>query len=60
MDINIIRETVTVLSFIIFMGILIWAYARGSKRGFDEAARIPFDEPDEFDARPQNRARGDK
>jgi cytochrome c oxidase cbb3-type subunit 4 len=56
MDINIVREAVTVLSFIIFMGILLWAYSKGSKRGFDEAARIPFEEHDEF----AEHARGDK
>jgi cytochrome c oxidase cbb3-type subunit 4 len=56
MDINIIREAVTVVSFIIFMGILLWAYGKGSKRGFDEAARIPFEENDEF----ADQARGEK
>jgi cytochrome c oxidase cbb3-type subunit 4 len=56
MDINLVRETVTVLSFIIFMGILLWAYGKGSQRGFEEAARIPFEEPDEFG----EPARGDK
>ena len=56
MDINIIREAVTVVSFIIFMGILLWAYGKSSKRGFDEAARIPFEENDEF----ADPARGEK
>ena len=56
MDINIVREAITVISFLLFMGILIWAYGNGSKRGFDEAARIPFEEDEE----PGDHARGGK
>ena len=55
MDINIVREAVTVISFIIFMGILVWAYGKGSKRNFDEAAMIPFEEHDELDERARGR-----
>jgi cytochrome c oxidase cbb3-type subunit 4 len=56
MDINIVREAVTVISFIIFIGILAWAYGKGSKPGFDQAAMIPFEEDDE----PAGHTRGTK
>ena len=56
MDINIVREAVTVISFIIFMGILLWAYGTGSKRGFDQAAMIPCEE----DNAPDDHSRGAK
>jgi cytochrome c oxidase cbb3-type subunit 4 len=56
MDINIIREAITVISFIIFVGILAWAYGKGSKRGFDQAALIPFQESDD----PAEHAKGEK
>ena len=39
----------TVLTFLAFLGIVAWAYSRGSKRAFDEAANAPFALPDESD-----------
>ncbi|MFO1352402.1 MAG: cbb3-type cytochrome c oxidase subunit 3 [Gammaproteobacteria bacterium] len=37
----------TVVLFIVFISIVIWAYSRKRKRDFDEAARLPFsDEAD--------------
>ena len=56
MDINIVRDAVTVISFLIFMGILLWAYGTGSKRGFDQAAMIPFEDDDA----PADHSRGEK
>jgi cytochrome c oxidase cbb3-type subunit 4 len=44
MDINDLRVVMTVLAFIVFIGIVVWAYSR--KRDFDEAARLPFREDD--------------
>mgnify|MGYP006283246093 CR=1 FL=1 len=49
MDINSIRIAVTVVSFLAFLGILAWAYGRGAKRQFDEAALLPFTEDDRHD-----------
>ena len=43
-DINTIRSLVTVLAFVCFVGIVLWAYSRGARRGFEEAARLPFEE----------------
>jgi cytochrome c oxidase cbb3-type subunit 4 len=37
-----LRVISTVLSFLVFLGICIWAFHRRSKAKFDEAAHIPF------------------
>jgi cytochrome c oxidase cbb3-type subunit IV len=44
MDINVVREVVTVVSFGAFVAIVAWAVFPGNKRRFDEAALLPFDE----------------
>ena len=43
MDQNDLRIVVTVVSFIAFIAIILWAYSRKSKPGFDVASRIPFE-----------------
>lgn len=48
MDINDLRSLVTVLSFVAFIGIVVWAWSAKRKSSFDEAAQLPFDEDDEF------------
>ena len=45
MDINTLRELATVISFATFIGIVLWAYGSRQKGRFDDAARIPFDDP---------------
>jgi cytochrome c oxidase cbb3-type subunit 4 len=42
MDVDVLRTIVTVLAFTAFVGVVLWAYGRGSRRGFDEASRLPF------------------
>ena len=55
MEINDWRALVTVLAFVCFLAIVAWAYSRHAKRGFDEAAQIPFlDEPSESKERGSN------
>jgi cytochrome c oxidase cbb3-type subunit IV len=44
MSIMTIRLAVTVISFLAFLGIVAWAYARKSKSGFDAAANSIFKE----------------
>ncbi len=44
MDINLIREVVTVISFLTFVGIVWFAVHPGNKKRFEEAARLPLDE----------------
>lgn len=43
----------TVLSFLIFVGIAIWAFSRRRKHDFDEAANLPFSGHD-FDTRAES------
>ena len=47
MDINDLRSITTVISMITFVGIIWWAYAKGNRKRFDEAANLPFAEHDE-------------
>lgn len=44
MDINLIREAVTVVSFATFVGIVWFAVHPRNKKRFEEAARLPLDE----------------
>lgn len=46
MDINDLRSIVTVLAFMSFVGIVWWAYGKGVRKGFDEAANLPFADDD--------------
>ena len=43
-DVNTLRAMATVLSFITFIGIVLWAYAGRNAADFDEAARLPFEQ----------------
>lgn len=47
MDINDLRSITTVLGLLCFLGIVGWAYGKSSKKGFDEAANLPFAEHDD-------------
>lgn len=49
MDINDLRSATTVLALLTFLGIVWWAYRKGSKQSFDEAANLPFAEDDDAD-----------
>ncbi len=42
MDINALRVVVTLLSFAIFVGIVVWAVSRRNAAAFSEAAELPF------------------
>ena len=42
MDINTLRIAATVACFVLFVGILVWAFSRRNKPAFDSAALIPF------------------
>ena len=44
MDINLVREAITVVSFVTFAAIVAYAVYPGNKQRFDEASRLPFDE----------------
>lgn len=42
MDVNDFRNLVTLLSFVLFGGIVKWAWSRRNQAGFDEAEMLPF------------------
>ena len=42
MDINDMRSAVTVVRFLVFVGIVAWAWSKRNKSDFDEAAQLPF------------------
>ena len=42
MDINDLRSAFTVVSLLIFVGIVVWAWSKRNKANFDEAAQLPF------------------
>lgn len=43
MDVNDWRVIVTVLSFVSFIGIWVWAWSKKNQQRFEEAARLPFE-----------------
>jgi len=42
MDLDAIRYAVTVLSFVLFAGIVAWALSPRNRAAFDEARQLPF------------------
>ena len=48
-DINDIRALFTVLVFIAFIGVWIWAWSDKRKQAFEEAANLPFVEDGDRD-----------
>jgi len=46
MDSGIIGGIVTVVFFVIFIGIFMWAWSDRRKKDFDAAANLPFEEDD--------------
>jgi cytochrome c oxidase cbb3-type subunit 4 len=43
-DINALRSVVTVVTFVIFIAIVWWAYSKRNAAEFDQAARLPFEQ----------------
>jgi cytochrome c oxidase cbb3-type subunit 4 len=41
-DITTLRAAATVLSFLCFMGMLVWVLDRNKDRRFEEASQLPF------------------
>jgi len=46
---SMISIVTTVLSFLVFLGIIAWAYSRSRQTAFAEAANAPFAVPDDGD-----------
>lgn len=47
MDINDLRSIATVLLFVAFIAIVVWAYSGKRKQAFDEAASLAVGDDDE-------------
>ncbi len=43
MNFTIISSVVTVISLVVFLGILYWAFSAENKEKFEELARLPID-----------------
>ena len=44
LDINTLRSAATVVSFMTFIGIIVWAYSRRNAADFEQAANLPFEQ----------------
>ncbi len=44
MDSGLIGSILTVIFFLVFVGIVWWAYHKDNRAKYDEAARLPFEE----------------
>jgi len=44
MDLTILRIGATVACFVVFLGIVAWAFSRRNTRRFEEAAQLPFEQ----------------
>ncbi len=42
MDVNDLRMAVTMLSFVLFAGVVVWALSPRNRPAFDEAQQLPF------------------
>jgi cytochrome c oxidase cbb3-type subunit 4 len=42
MDLNDIRSATTLFSFVVFLGIIVWAWAGERRASFAAAAQLPF------------------
>ena len=47
MDLNDLRSAIMLLSFVMFIGLVAWAWSARRRQAFDEAARLPFDGEEE-------------
>ena len=46
---SVFSSVLTVLSFVIFVGIVAWAWSKRRRAAFEEAANAPFALPDDVD-----------
>ncbi len=46
MDVNNLRSAVTVITFILFIGIVMWSLSKRRTAEFEEAALLPFGQDD--------------
>ena len=46
MDVNTLRAAVTVITFILFLSIVVWTLSKRRSAEFEEAANLPFGQDD--------------
>jgi len=44
MDVNLMRSVITAVLFVVFVGIVLWAWSKGRRADFEAAARLPLDD----------------
>ena len=44
LDINSLRAATTLVSFVLFIGIIGWTYSKRRAADFDQAANLPFEQ----------------
>ncbi len=44
MDVNDLRIVTTLLSFAVFIGIMVWAFSARNKEDFEAASKLPLDQ----------------
>lgn len=44
MDVNLMRSVITTVLFVVFIGIVLWAWSKGRRADFEAAARLPLDD----------------
>ena len=47
MDIHDLRAAFTVIMFVMFIGIVFWAWSNKRRKAFTEAANLPLNEPEQ-------------
>ena len=58
MDVNDLRAAVTLLTFLVFIGIVWWAFSTKRKQSFDEVALLPFTDDEPVDSAYQGASHG--
>lgn len=44
MDVNLMRSVITTVLFLVFIGIVWWAWSKGRRADFEAAARLPLED----------------
>ena len=48
---SILASAMTVISFVVFIGIVVWAYSKHRRKPYEDAANAPFALPDDLPRR---------
>ncbi|MEE2023741.1 MULTISPECIES: cbb3-type cytochrome oxidase subunit 3 [Alkalimonas] len=60
MEFATLHSILTVILFVGFVGLIIWAYGKGRKKDFDEAANLVFDdEPEQIKPKQKQKQESD-